>query len=103
VCSIGLTLPDVAEAASSRGRGLKVKGRLLACEAVHKSAEPNSLMVRIGPKRRKELLAEKPDTYYLTDHYVAYPAILVRLSRIDRGTLHELLTEAWEFVIEGVK
>ena len=103
VRSIGLTLPDVEAASSTRGHGLKLKGRLLACEAVHKSAEPNSLMVRIGPKRRQELLTKNPDTYYLTDHYVGHPAILVRLSRITPGALKELLTEAWEFVSERVK
>jgi hypothetical protein len=103
VRSIGLTLPDVEATSSTRGHGLKLKGRLLACQAVHKSAEPNSLMVRIGPKRRQELLAKNPETYYLTDHYVGYPAMLVRLSRITPRTLKELLTEAWEFVSEGVK
>ena len=103
VRSIGLTLPDVEAASSTRGQSLKLKGRLLACEAVHKSAEPKSLMVRIGPTRRKELLAKSPDTFYLTEHYVGYPAILVRLSRITPGALKELLTEAWEFVSERVK
>jgi hypothetical protein len=102
-CSIGLTLPDVEESSNSRGRGLKIKGRLLACEAVHKSAEPDSLMVRIGRERRKELLVQSPDTYYLTDHYVAYPAILVRLPHTTRASLHALLTEAWEFVCESAK
>ncbi len=100
VRAIGAALPDVKDASGPRGTALKVKGRLLACEAIHKSAEPNSLMVRIGPKRREALLAQDSDAFYLTDHYAPYPAVLVRLSRIKRPALKELLTESWEFVRE---
>jgi len=98
VRSIGAALPDVKDASGRRGTALKIKGRLLACEAIHKSAEPNSLMVRISLKRREALLAQNAEAYYLTDHYEPYPAILVRLSRIKRASLKELLTESWEFV-----
>jgi DNA-binding XRE family transcriptional regulator len=98
VRSIGTALPDVKDATSRLGVALKFKGRLLACEAIDKSAEPNSLMVTISLRRRKALLAQGSDVFYLTDHYAPYPAILVRLSRIKRAPLKELLTEAWEFV-----
>ena len=103
VRSIGTALPDVKDASGSRGTALKLKGRLLACEAIHKSAEPNSLMVRISTKRREALLAQDAEAYYLTDHYAPYPAILVRLSRIRRTALKELLTESWEFSRNAVK
>lgn len=98
VRSIGAALPDVKDASSSRGTALKLKGKLLACKAIHTSAEPDSLMVRIGLKRRETLLAQHAETFYLTDHYEPYPAILVRLSRIKRASLKALLTESWEFV-----
>ena len=103
VRSIGTALPDVKDASSKRGMALKVKGTLLACKAIHKSAEPNSLMVRISLNRREALLAQDAETYYLTDHYEPYPAILVRLSRIKRAPLKELLTESWEFVREEAR
>lgn len=103
VRSIGAALPDVKDASSSRGTALKMKGRLLACEAIHKSAEPNSLMVRISLERREALLAQNAEVYYLTDHYAPYPAVLVRLLRIRRASLKELLTESWEFVREEAK
>ena len=69
-----------------------------SCEAIHKSAEPNSLMVSISVKRRDALLAQNSATYYLTKHYAPYPAILVRLSRIKRTALKDLLTESWKFM-----
>jgi hypothetical protein len=98
VRQIARTLPDVEEHTSSRGVGLKVRGKLLACEAIHKSAEPNSLMVRIGSDERELLLATEPGSYYLTDHYRGYPAVLVRLSKISRKALRELLEDAARFV-----
>ena len=100
VRSIGASLPDVKDASGPRGTALKIKKQLLACEAIHKSAEPNSLMVRIGLERREALLAQDASTYYLTDHYAPYPAILVRLSRIKRASLKSLLTESREFCLE---
>ncbi len=98
VRSIGTALPDVKDASSRLGVALKFKGRLLACEAIDKSAKPNSLMVSISLKRRDVLLAQQSDVYYLTDHYAPYPAILVRLSRIKQTTLRDLLTESREFL-----
>lgn len=77
---------------------LKVRGKLVACMASHKSAEAGSLVVRIDFEQRAELVAAEPDTYYLTDHYVGYPAVLVRLSRIRADALADLLRSAWRFV-----
>ena len=99
--SIGTKLPDVTGSVGKLGLALKIKGRILACQAVHKSAEPNSLMVSIGPKRRDALLAQNPDACYLTKHYERYPVILVRLSQISRASLRAILAEAWEFVRSG--
>ncbi len=76
---------------------LKVRGHMFACMASHKSAEPNTLVVRIGFDRRDELIAADPGTYYLKDHYENYPSVLVRLSRIPPHALRELLLEAWRF------
>jgi hypothetical protein len=77
---------------------LKVRGKLLTCIPVHKSAEPRSLAVRIDFDHRAELIAAAPDVYYLTDHYVNSPTVLVRLSRIEPDALKDLLGMAWSFV-----
>jgi len=97
VREIGATLPDVAVSAGKLGVALKTKGEILACQAIHRSAEPGSLMVRVGTQRRDALVAEDPEVFYLTSHYEPYPVVLVRLSRIDRAWLGGLLTEALEF------
>jgi hypothetical protein len=93
-----LELPDVEESTAYGSPALKVRGKLLACIPVHRSAEPDSLAVRIDFDHRAELLAAAPDIYYLTDHYVNYAAVLVRLSRIHPDALRDLLGMAWRFV-----
>jgi hypothetical protein len=99
VREIARGLPDVEE---STGRGgafsLKVRGKLLACPAIHKSAEKHSLVVKIGIDQRAQLIAADPDVYYATDHYVKYPSVLVRMSRIHPDALRGLLRMASQFV-----
>jgi hypothetical protein len=80
---------------------LKVRGKLLACIAVHKSAEPDSLVVRIDANQRAKLIASASDVYYVTDHFVNYPTVLVRLSRIQPKALKELLGIAWSYAHLG--
>jgi hypothetical protein len=103
VRKIGLTLPDVEQATSWGVPSLKVKGKLLACVPSHKSAEPDSLVVRVDIGDRAHLLKEAPEIYYVTDHYVGYSGVLVRLSRIDDGTLRDLLGMAHKFVTSKAK
>ena len=98
VRNIARALPDVEESSLHGAPSLKVSGRLLTCPALHRSAESDSLVVRIGFERRAELLAADPSIYYVTDHYVNHPAVLVRLGQIDRDSLRDLLGLAWRFV-----
>ena len=92
------SLPDVEQGLTWGADALKVNGKLLACQAIHKSAEPNSIVVRVPIDQRDELIASDPSVYYLTDHYVNYPSVLVRLSRIHRDSLRDLLGMAHRFV-----
>jgi hypothetical protein len=77
---------------------LKIRGQMIACMASHKSAEPGSLVVRIGFDDRAALLADDPRTYYVKPHYENYSAVLVRLALIDREALRDLLQSAWRTV-----
>lgn len=98
VRKIGLALPGVEESTMYGSPALKIRGKLLACIAINKAAEPNSLAVSVGFDRRAELLETDPRTYYLKDHYANYPAVLVRLSEIRPDVLKDLLTMAYRFV-----
>jgi hypothetical protein len=98
VRKIGLALPGVEESTAYGSPALKVRGKLLACVPARRSAEQGSLVVRVGFDDRAELLAAAPDVYYVTDHYVGYSAVLVRLSRVTPDVLRDLLGIAHKFV-----
>ncbi|MGO9083829.1 MAG: MmcQ/YjbR family DNA-binding protein [Candidatus Sulfotelmatobacter sp.] len=98
VRKIGLAFSGVEESTAYGALALKVRGKLLACVPAHRSAEPGSLVVRVGFDDRTELLAAAPDVYYVTDHYLNYNAVLVRLSRVTPGVLRDLLGMAHTFV-----
>lgn len=89
-------LPEVEESKAWGSPALKARGQWLAVIPTHKSAEPNSLAVRVDFERRAELLESAPDIYYLKDHYQNYPVVLVRLARISRDALEGLLRMAWQ-------
>jgi len=98
VRAIGRTLPDVEESTMYRAPALKIRGKLLACMASHKSAEPNTLVVRLAFEDRDALIADDPQTYYLKPHYEGYPSVLVRLPLISHEALRDLLQSAWRAV-----
>ncbi|SCL35307.1 hypothetical protein GA0070616_5192 [Micromonospora nigra] len=54
------------------------------------------LGVRVADLGVKEaLLADDPAVYLTTAHFDGYPAVLVRLDRVDVAELAELVVEAW--------
>ena len=98
VLELAASLPGVKASTSTRGIALKLNGQLVACTAIHSSAEPNSLMVCIAFPARDALLAKQPDAYYMTPHYRSYATVLVRLAKIGGYELRNLLEEATQFV-----
>jgi hypothetical protein len=96
VTRMGLSMPDVEATSKYDGSPiLKLGGCFMAGLATHRSAEPDTLVVRCEFEQRELLLQDSPDTYYLTDHYRSYPVVLARLSRLDQEALHDLLFVSW--------
>ena len=92
VRAVGLTLPDVEATTKYDGSPvLQVGGSFVAGLAMHRSAEPDTLVVRVGLDERAWLLEDAAEIYYVTDYYRPYPVVLVRLSRIDVEALGDLL------------
>ncbi|MDN7740817.1 MULTISPECIES: MmcQ/YjbR family DNA-binding protein [Burkholderia] len=81
------------EVGSSYGTpALKVRGHLLA----RLREDGDTLVVSgVGPDQRAHLIESEPDIYYVTDHYLGWPAVLVRLSRADPVELAALLRQRW--------
>ena len=103
VTKIGLTLPGVEEGTAYGAPALKIHGQLLACMATNKDAEPDTLVIRVEFAQRDELIAADPDVYYLKDHYVDYPCVLIRLKRVHPDALPDLLRMAWQFMNSKAK
>jgi hypothetical protein len=98
VRELGLAMPGVVNDTAFGASALKLNGKLVACVPTNKSAEANSLVVQIDLEHRAELLRQQPDVYYITDHYAPHPTVLVRLPKITRTDLKELLHDACRFV-----
>jgi hypothetical protein len=103
VRKIGLALEGVEESTAYSAFALKVGGKMMACVPTHRSAEPDSLVLKVDFEQRAELIAAAPEVYYVTDHYVDYPSVLVRLSRVNPDVLRDLLGMARRFVTSGGK
>jgi hypothetical protein len=87
-------LPGVEEGTSYGTAALKVKGKLL----VRLKEDGDTIVLRTDFIEREHLLRTTPETFYITDHYRDYPAVLVRLPRVRRAQLAELLEDAWRRV-----
>jgi hypothetical protein len=103
VRTVGLALPDVEESTRYDGSPvLKRGGAFMAGIATHPSAEPGSLVVRIGIDEREWLLEDAPETYYLTDYYRSLPLILARLSRLEPNAMRDLLSVSWHLTLAKI-
>jgi hypothetical protein len=98
VRDMALEMADVETGTAYGAPALKVHGNVLASVPVNESAEENSAVFRIDFELRSSLIQTRPDVYYITEHYAGYPTVLVRLAKIDRGELRQLLGLSWSFV-----
>jgi hypothetical protein len=56
------------------------------------------LVVRIDMADKEYLIASRPDVYFTLPHYDGYPAVLVRLTAVERDELGRLLAAAWRYL-----
>jgi len=100
VKQMGATLPDVEAATNWAGKPvLKARGCFMAGLASHWSAEAGTLVVRCELEDRERLLEDAPETYYVTNYYRPYPLVLVRMARLHRDALRDLLSVSWRMAV----
>jgi hypothetical protein len=95
VCEIARKLPGVEESSSYGTPALKVKGRFL-CRL--RSEAEGALAIRCDFVDREILLQADPRVFFVTDHYLDYPMVLVRLDKIRLSALPDLIERAWRMV-----
>jgi hypothetical protein len=83
-------LPGIAEATSYGTPSLTVDGKLLL-----RVKDADTLVLRCTLEDKAMLMEAAPDIYFETDHYVGWPAVLVRLSAISDAELAHRLEQAW--------
>src|SRR6185436_10505764 len=88
VCEIARKLPGVEESASYGTPALKVKGRFM-CRL--RSEAEGALAIRCDFLDRQILLQADPEVFFVTDHYLDYPMVLVRLDQIRLSALPDLI------------
>ncbi len=91
VRKIALSLENVEEGTSYGTAAFKTGGKLF----VRLREDGESIVVATTFEEREDLLAADPETYYITDHYLKYPWVLVRLSKVHPDALRDLVKRAW--------
>jgi len=92
VVEIGSRFPGLERSISWRTPALTVRGKFV-CRL---RTNPEALVMRVVDMGEREaLLQGDPETFFSTPHYDGYPAVLVRLERVDPVELAELIEDAW--------
>jgi hypothetical protein len=92
---IALDLPG-AEAGTSYGTpSVKIRGKILSR---WRTEAEGALAIRCDFLDRQILLQTQPEVFFLTDHYVNYPMVLVRMEKISRNVLIDVVERAWRLV-----
>jgi hypothetical protein len=91
VRQLALKLPNVDEGTSYGTAALKVKGKLF----VRLKEDGETIVLKMPFDQRDGLMADDPETYFITDHYRDYPCVLVRLAKVRVEALRELLQVAY--------
>ncbi len=90
--AFALTLADTELSTSYGGPAVKVNGKGF----LYLGGEPDSSFAVAAPLPEKDLLIETdPDTFWETDHYRAWPALLVRFGGKDEERVRTVITRAW--------
>jgi hypothetical protein len=90
---MALALENVEETTSYGTPAFKVGGAMIA----RLRDDIGALVVRMSIEDRQELMAADPETYFITDHYLEYPYILVNLARVTPDAMRDLLRGAWRW------
>jgi hypothetical protein len=90
VRKIALTMPNVEEGTSYGTPALKVKKKLF----VRLREEGDVIVLKMPFDQREAMMAEAPEKFFITDHYLNYEWILVRLAKVSEAEIRDLLKVA---------
>jgi hypothetical protein len=91
---LALALPEVTEGVCFGTPAFYVRKKLLA----RLREDGETLAIKADYAEREFWMLAKPETFFLTDHYVGSPMMLIRLAKIQQADLHTLLSQAWRMI-----
>jgi hypothetical protein len=91
VQDLALAYPGTEVGTSYGTPAVKVRGKLF----VRLHQDGDAVVVRIDMSERTMRMQADPKAFYITDHYLPYPWMLVRLSAVRRDDLDDLLEDSW--------
>jgi hypothetical protein len=86
---IALSFPGTTEGSHFRQPAIYLNEKFFT--RVHHKED--AMVILTGSLEMRDVMLEaEPELFFITDHYRNFPALLARLSKLDRKTLKELLT-----------
>jgi hypothetical protein len=92
---IVLALPATEVSTSYGTPSIKVRGKILSR---WRTEAEGALALRCDFLDRQILLQAQPSVFFLTDHYLNYPMVLVRLDKVGKDVLTDVTLRAWRMV-----
>lgn len=86
-----LTLPGVEEGTSYGTPAFRVKGKFF----LRLKEDGETIVLKTDFYERDHLMESDGETFFITDHYRDYPAVLVRLAAVRPRQLRELVLDSW--------
>ena len=92
LCKLGRELPQVVEGTWYGTPGLEVRSKGF----VRLKEDGKSVVFLLDDVDDQELLiADRPEIYFITDHYRGYPSVLARLGKLRARDCRIRLAQAW--------
>ena len=95
---VALALPGTEASTSYGTPAVKVRGKILSR---WRTEAEGALAIRCDFLDRQILLQAQPDVFFLTDHYLNYPMILIRIEKVSQDVLRDVAERAWRLVAPG--
>jgi hypothetical protein len=86
-----LALPGVEQSTSYDTAALRVRGKLM----IRLKEDGETIVVRTTWEARERLLTLHPECFFVTDHYVGHPWVLLKLKRASLAVFKPVLLAAW--------
>lgn len=92
VVAFALTLPDVEQGTTYGKPAVKLRGKMLAATT---APDAGSFVLHSALVEKEVLMETDPATFWETDHYRGWPAVLVRYGTPPRERIELALHRAW--------